>query len=99
MESFFKAQVTAVAASIEEITRRSGGFDVGSDAVTIFQILDAHIFKSLLLVGGFAESSYLRTALDERLRVRQITIDSPTCVCPLLSHEECSEISTVTMQP
>jgi len=42
-------------------------------------------FKSLLLVGGFAESKYLRAALDERLKVRgvkQISIDEPTYVSP-----------------
>jgi len=47
-------------------------------------------FKSLLLVGGFAESKYLRAALDERLKVKgvkQISIDEPTCVSRPSYHE------------
>jgi len=41
--------------------------------------------QSLLTVGGFAESPYLREFLRAKLEskgIRQITIDEPTCVIP-----------------
>ena len=87
--TLFEKPLQDIVANIDKVLGRSRGFEVGQclTSALICEITEqAQIIfeQAMVLVGGFAESRYLRTALQSRLKlgVKQINIDEATCVLP-----------------